>query len=116
MWWNILHPVDKSLIFLAYLARLCAILLPLLRTWEKAIQLLETSVDFANSRRWPNKENEASLLRRELITTSESPSSINFAIPSSCVKVIAFVTAMASTMSDENDRGARSNSEAIAFP
>ena len=116
MWWNILHPVDKSLIFLACLARLCAILLPLLRTWEKAIQLLETNVDFVDSRRWPNEENEASLLRRELITASKSPSSINSAIPNSCAKAIALATAMASTMFNEDGRGAHSNSEAIAFP
>ena len=73
-------------------------------------------MDFADLRRWPNEENEASLLRRELITTSESPLSINSTIPSSCAKAIALAAAMASTMSNENGRGAHSDSEAIAFP
>ena len=73
-------------------------------------------MDFVDSRRWPNEENEASLLRRELITASESPSSINFAIPNSCAKAIALATAMASTMFNEDGRGAHSDSEAIAFP
>ena len=73
-------------------------------------------MDFGDSRRWPNEENEASLLRRELITTSESPSSINSAIPSSCAKAITLAAAMASTMSDENGRGTCSDNEAIAFP
>ena len=61
------------------------------------MQVLEPSMDFANSRRWPNEENEASLLQRELITTSESPSSTNSVIPSSCAKTNALATAMAST-------------------
>ena len=38
------------------------------------MQVLEPSMDFADTREWPNEENEASLLRRELITTFESPS------------------------------------------
>ena len=73
-------------------------------------------MDFAYSRRWPKEDSEASLLRREFITTSESPSSINSAVPSSCAKVIALAAAMASTMSDENGREACSKNEAIAFP
>ena len=80
------------------------------------MQVLEPSMDFANSRRWPNEENEASLLRRELITTSESPSSTNSVIPNSCAKTNALAAAMASTISDENGRGACFNSEAITFP
>ena len=78
--------IDKPLTFLQCLARLWTILLPLLRTWEKLIQVLGPSMDFADSRRWPNEESEASLLRRELITTSESPSSTNSIIPSSCAR------------------------------
>ena len=63
---------DKYLTFLICLARLWAILLPLLHTWEKLIQVLGPSMDFADSKRWPNEENKASLLQRELITTFES--------------------------------------------
>ena len=59
------------------------------------MQVIETSVDFADPKRWPNEENEASLLQRELITTSESPSSTNSVIPSSCAKTNALATAMA---------------------
>ena len=73
-------------------------------------------MDFVDSRRWPNEENEASLLHRELITASESPSRINSVIPNSCAKAIALATAMASTMFNENGRRAHSDSEAIAFP
>ena len=80
------------------------------------MQVLEPSMDFADSRRWPNEENEASLLRRELITTSESPSSTNSTIPSSCAKTNALAVAMASTISDENGRRACFDSEAITFP
>ena len=72
--------------------------------------------NLADSRRWPKEDREASLLRGEFITTSESPSSINSAIPNSCAKVIALAAAMASTMFGENGRGACSDSEAIAFP
>ena len=102
---------NKPLTFLKCLARLWAILLPLLRTWEKLIQVLGPSMDFADSRRWPNEESKDSLLRRELITASESPSSTNFVIPSSCAKTNALAAAMASTISDENGGGACSGSE-----
>ena len=91
-------------------------LLPVLRTLEKAIHLSVTRVDLADSRRWPKEDREASLLRGEFITTSESPSSINSAMPNSCAKVIALAAAMASTMFGENGRGACSDNEAIAFP
>ena len=56
------------------------------------------------------------MLRRVLITASESPSNIISVIPSSCAKVIALVAAMASTMIGENGKGACLNSEAMAFP
>ena len=80
------------------------------------MQVLEPSMDFADSKRWPNEENEASLLRRELITTSESPSRTNSVIPSSYAKANAHDAAMASTISDENGKGACSDNEAIIFP
>ena len=80
------------------------------------MHLLVNRVDLADSRRWPKEDSEASLLRREFITTSKSPSSINSAIPSSCAKVIALVAAMASTMSEENGKGACFDHEAIVFP
>ena len=80
------------------------------------MQVIETSVDFADPKRWPNEENKASLLQRELITTSESCSSINSAIPNSYAKTNALAAAMASTIFDENGRGACSNSEAITIP
>ena len=107
---------DKLLTFLACLAKLWAILLPLQCTWEKFMQVLDTSTDFVDSRRWPNEENEASLLRRELITTSESPSRTKSAIPSSWAKTNALAAAMASMISDENGKGTCSDSEAITFP
>ena len=50
------------------------------------------------------------------ITASESPSSINSFIPSSCAKVIALAAAMASTMTGENGSEACSDREAMAFP
>ena len=80
------------------------------------MQVLDPSMDFADSRRWPNGENEASLLQRELITTSESPSSTNFAIPSSYAKTNTLAATMASTISIENGKRACSNNEAITFP
>ena len=80
------------------------------------MQVLEPSMDFADSKRWPNKENEASLLRRELITSSESLSSTNSVIPRSCAKTNTLAATMASTISDENGKGACSNSKAITFP
>ena len=107
---------DKPLTFLECLARLWAILLPLLRTWEKLTQELGSSMDFADSRRWPNEESEASLLWMELITASESPSSTNYVMPSSCAKTNALAVAMPSTISDENGRGACSDSKAITLP
>ena len=73
-------------------------------------------MDFADSRRWPNEESEASLLWMELITASESPSSTNYVMPSSCAKTNALAAAMASTISDENGRGACSDSKAITLP
>ena len=98
------------------LVRLCATLLPILRIWVKAIQLLVVRVDFADSRRWPYVINETSVLWRVFITASESPSSINSLMPSSCANVIALAAAMASTMTGENGNGACSDSEAMAFP
>ena len=92
------------------------ILLPHLRTWEKLIPDIGPSKDFANSNRWPNEEKEVSLLWKELTTTSESPSRTNSVIPSSCAKINALAAAMASTISDENGRGACSDSEAIVLP
>ena len=56
------------------------------------------------------------MLRRVLITASESPSIINSLIPSSYAKVNALVAAMASTITGENGKGACSDREAMAFP
>ena len=68
------HPyhTDKPLICLCMSNYLQTTLLPVLRTLEKAIHLPVTRADLADSRRWPKEDREASLLRGEFITTSES--------------------------------------------
>ena len=99
----------------AFFARLWATALPSLRTWVNKTRLTSVVI-LATSRMWPKGAKESSLLCKDFIMSSESPSKMNLEKPSSAAKERALAATIASTRSEEKGSWIYSVSEANTWP